>query len=70
MKVLGIILAIVGIVMMVFTGFDFTTEKEVVDVGPVEVNKQEEHSVGWPMYAGGIVAGLGVVLVVVGAKKK
>lgn len=70
MKVLGIILAIVGIAMMVFTGFNFTTEKEVLDVGPVEINKQEEHSVGWPMYAGGIVAGLGVVLAIAGAKKK
>lgn len=70
MKVLGIILAIVGIAMMVFTGFNFTTEKEVLDVGPVEINKQEEYSVGWPMYAGGIVAGLGVVLAIAGAKKK
>lgn len=70
MRVLGIILAILGIGMLVINGFNFTTEKEIVDVGPVEINKQEEHSIGWPMYAGGIVAAAGVILIVAGGKKK
>jgi hypothetical protein len=69
MRITGIILIIVGILMFVFSEVNFTTEKKVVDVGPIEVNKKEDKSIGWPVYAGGIVALLGVVLVIAGSKK-
>ena len=69
MRTTGIILIIVGILMFVFSEINFTTEKKVVDVGPIEVNKKENKSIGWPVYAGGVVALLGVVLVVAGSKK-
>lgn len=69
MKVLGIILIIAGIAMIVFRGFSVQTEKKVVDIGPVEINKKENKWIGWPTYAGGLVAIVGVVLLV-GAKKR
>jgi hypothetical protein len=69
MKVLGIILIIAGIAMILIRGFSVQTEKKVLDVGPVEVNKKENKWVGWPTYAGGIVAVVGVVLVLSGNKK-
>ncbi|GAA0558759.1 hypothetical protein [Chitinophaga japonensis] len=70
MKTLGIILIIAGIAMVVIRGFSVQTEKEVVDIGPLEVNKKENKWVGWPTYAGGIVAVVGVVLLVSGSKKR
>jgi len=69
MKVLGIILIIAGIAMILIRGFSVQTEKKVLDVGPVEVNKKENKWVGWPTYAGGIVAVVGVVLVLSGNKR-
>jgi len=69
MKVLGTILIIAGIAMIIFRGFSVPTEKKVVDIGPVEINKKENKWVGWPTYAGGIVAIVGVVLLVAGKKK-
>mgnify|MGYP001143299520 CR=1 FL=1 len=69
MKVLGIILIIAGIAMILIRGFSVQTEKKVLDVGPVEVNKKENKWVGWPTYAGGIVAVVGVLLVLSGNKK-
>ncbi|MET3879766.1 MULTISPECIES: hypothetical protein [Chitinophaga] len=69
MKVLGIILIIAGIAMILIRGFSFQTEKKVVDIGPVEINKKENRWIGWPTYAGGIVAIVGVVLVVSGKRK-
>ncbi len=69
MRVTGIILLIIGIVMMVINGINWTTEKKVVDLGPLEVNKEQNHSVGWPMYVGGIIAVGGIILVVAGGKK-
>lgn len=69
MKTLGIILVIAGIAMILIRGFSVQTEKKVVDLGPVEVNKKENKWIGWPTYAGGLVAVIGVVLLVGGNKK-
>ena len=69
MKNAGIVLIIVGILMLIFTNVNFTTEKKVVDLGPLEVNKKEKKSIGWPIWVGGVlmVAGIGLV---VGDNKK
>ncbi len=69
MRVLGIILIIAGILMLVFRGFNFTEEKKVVDIGPIEINKKEKKTVGWPVYAGGIALAAGVVVLLAGRKK-
>jgi preprotein translocase subunit SecE len=69
MRATGIVLIIVGILMMIFTGINFTTEKKVVDVGPLEINKKENKRIGWPTYVGGTVTVLGVVVLVAGRKK-
>ena len=69
MRVFGIILTIIGIAMLVFNSINFTTKEKVVDLGPLEVNKEKEHSVGWPVYAGGIVLVAGIALIVAGRKK-
>jgi uncharacterized membrane protein HdeD (DUF308 family) len=69
MKVAGIILIVVGILMFIFRGFSFTKEKEVVDLGPLEINKKEKQSIGWPVYAGGIAVIAGIVMVVADKKR-
>jgi drug/metabolite transporter (DMT)-like permease len=69
MRVAGVVLIIIGVLMLIFNGINFTQKKEVADLGPIEINKTEHKRVGWPMYAGGIVAVVGVVLVVAAKKK-
>ena len=69
MRTLGIILIVVGILMMIFRGVSFTREKEIVDVGPIEINKKEKDSVGWPLYAGAIATVAGVVILIASRKK-
>lgn len=64
MKTFGIILIVVGIAMILIRGFSVVTEEEVVDVGPIEVNKKENKWIGWPTYAGAVIAVVGVVMVV------
>jgi hypothetical protein len=68
MKTAGWILIVIGIVMIVIRGFSIPVEKKVVDVGPIHVNKTEHEWIGWPTYAGGVLAIVGVVLVVSGKK--
>jgi drug/metabolite transporter (DMT)-like permease len=69
MKTFGIILIVAGIAMILFRGFSVQTEKKVVDVGPVEINKKENKWIGWPTYAGALIAIVGVVMVVADKKK-
>lgn len=70
MRIAGIVLIVLGIVMLVFNGINFQTEKKVVDAGPIEINKKENKHIGWPTYAGGAVIVVGVILAVAGNKKK
>lgn len=70
MKGIGIVLIIIGIVMMVFRSINFTQQKKVADIGPLEINKQENHTVNWPLYAGIVVTAAGVVVLLVANKNK
>lgn len=69
MRIVGVVLIVLGIAMMAFNGFNFTTTKKVVDVGPIEINKEESHPVAWPSWTGGIVLAAGIVVVIAGRKK-
>ncbi len=69
MRTIGIVLIIAGILMLVFRGINFTTEKKVVDLGPLEINKKEKQSVNWPLYAGIVVTLAGAVMVIADKKK-
>jgi hypothetical protein len=68
MRNLGIVLIVIGIVMMIFTGFNYVTKKNVVDIGPVEINKSENHPVQWSPIVGGVLLAAGFVLVLTAKK--
>lgn len=70
MKAIGIVLIVAGILMLIFKGFSFTKEKKVLDVGPLEVNKQEQKTVAWPLWAGGIAIVAGAIVLVAGRREK
>lgn len=70
MKVFGTILIIVGIVMLVWTGFSFTRKEKVVDIGSLEISAEKEEQVNWPPYVGGVILIAGVVMLVVGKKRE
>ncbi|MFN2440666.1 MAG: hypothetical protein ABR503_15795 [Chitinophagaceae bacterium] len=69
MKTAGWIMIVIGIVMILIRGFTVPVEKNVVDVGPIEINKTENKWIGWPTYAGAVIAAIGVVLVVAGRRR-
>ena len=70
MRVAGVILMIVGLLMMAFNSINYKTEKNVVDAGPIKINKEENKHIGWPAYAGGIIALVGLGLVFIPNKNK
>jgi hypothetical protein len=68
--VLGIGLAVLGVLALVYQGFNYTRQRTVIDVGPIHATADEQERVSIPPLVGGIVLVAGVVMVLVGAKKK
>ncbi len=61
-KTIGTILMILGIILLVWTGFTYTKKEKVIDAGPIQVTADKEKSVNWPPYVGGVVLIAGVIL--------
>lgn len=69
MKTFGIVLIVIGVITLFWTGFSYTKKEKVVDVGPVEISADKEKTFNWPPYAGGILILGGVVLLLAGKRK-
>jgi hypothetical protein len=64
MKPLGVILVILGVLALVYQGFTYTTQKKVLDVGPIQATKAEHHTVPLPPILGALALIGGVVILV------
>ncbi len=62
MKNVGIVLIVIGIVMMLVTGFNFVTRERVVDVGPVHISANKDNPVQWSPILGGVILAAGIVV--------
>jgi uncharacterized membrane protein len=65
---IGIALIVLGIAMLIWTGFTYTKKEKVVDAGPIQISANKEKSVNWPPYAGGILVVGGIILLVTAKK--
>lgn len=70
MKTIAIIILVLGIVMTVITGFNLVTHKKVVDVGPVEITKEEKTPIYWSPWSGVLLIAVGASLVIYTQKKR
>lgn len=64
MRLLGIVLVILGIVGLTYGGISWTRQEEVLDVGPVELSRQQRETLPITPLAGGLCLAAGVVLLV------
>ncbi|HMD08749.1 MAG TPA: hypothetical protein VKH63_14520 [Candidatus Acidoferrum sp.] len=62
--ILGIALVVIGLLALAYQGFSYTTQKKVVDIGPVQATKEEHHTVPLPPILGALALLSGVVVVV------
>jgi hypothetical protein len=69
MRNFGVVVIVLGILMTTLTGFNIITKKKVVDIGSVEITKDEKTPVYWSPITGGILIVVGAVLVLAGRKK-
>jgi uncharacterized membrane protein HdeD (DUF308 family) len=65
---LGIILVIVGVLALAYQGFTYTTQKKVIDVGPIQATKEERHTVPLPPILGAVTLLAGIVVIASGRR--
>jgi hypothetical protein len=69
MRNLGFVILTIGIVMMLITGFNFVTTKNVANIGPVHINKEENHPLQWSPIVGLVLLATGAVIVLSDRRK-
>jgi hypothetical protein len=62
MKVLGILLLVLGFVALMYSGITYTKREKVVDLGPIQVNKETTKKIPLPPILGGLALVGGIVL--------
>jgi hypothetical protein len=66
---MGIVLVVLGVVMLAYQGFTYTTEEKVLDIGPIKATAEKEKTVPFPPILGATALAAGLVLVVLGSRK-
>jgi len=61
--ILGIALIAIGLLALAYQGFSYTTQKKVVDIGPIQATKEEHHTIPLPPILGALALLSGVVVV-------
>jgi hypothetical protein len=70
MRMAGVLLLVAGLAGLAFGTFQYTRKKDVIDVGPLHVQAKQKQTVTIPPLAAGGVAALGLVLTLVGSRRK
>lgn len=69
-SMLGILLAVLGILALVYQGFSYTRQENVIDVGPIHATRDDTEHIPLPPIVGGLALLGGVALLVMGARQK
>jgi uncharacterized membrane protein HdeD (DUF308 family) len=63
MKVLGILLLVLGLVALLYSGITYTKREKVVDLGPIQVDKETTKTIPLPPIIGAVALVGGILLV-------
>jgi hypothetical protein len=69
MKQIGIILIILGLGLSLFSTYTYFTREKVVDAGPIQVTRDEPHTISWSPIVGVLLIGIGGVVLFQSTRK-
>jgi hypothetical protein len=69
MKRTGLIVLIIGLLITLFTGFNYFTREKVVDIGELEISANKKHAVSWSPYVGVVVMVIGAGMYLTASRK-
>jgi uncharacterized membrane protein len=67
---IGIVLIVFGVVVLAYHGITYTSHKKVIDVGPLQATLETKKTIPLSPTVGGIALAGGIMLVLMGAKKR
>ncbi len=67
-KTVGIISVSIGILMLIYNGYDLMVERKVADLGQVKIYKEQAFTFTWPPFIAVLLL-LGGIAIVVSEKK-
>ena len=68
--IIGIVLALLGALLLAYHGITLTVHEKVFDIGPLQTTFASRKNIPVSPVAGGLMLAGGIVLVIVGAKKR
>jgi len=68
-KTIGLTILIIGLLMSLYTGFNYVTREKVVDIGDIEITADKNHTASWSPFIGIGVMVIGGVVFLYGKKK-
>jgi uncharacterized membrane protein YidH (DUF202 family) len=69
MKPLGIVLVILGVLALIYGGFNYTRERTVIDVGPLKATATEHRTLPISPIVGAVAIVGGLLLIVAQQRK-
>jgi UDP-N-acetylmuramyl pentapeptide phosphotransferase/UDP-N-acetylglucosamine-1-phosphate transferase len=69
MKLAGIVLILIGVLALVYQGFSYTKTEKDAQLGPIQIQHNETHTVPVPPIVGGICIIAGVVALVASGRR-
>lgn len=62
-SLLGLALVALGVLALAYQGISYTTQKKVVDIGPVEATRKEHKTIPLPPIVGVIALAGGILII-------
>lgn len=68
--ILGIALVVLGVIALAYGGITYTKKEKVLDIGPLEATTERRETIPLPPLLGGLSLVGGIVLIVLGARRR
>lgn len=69
LKTVGLVIITIGLLMTLYTGFNYVTKEKVVEIGALEISADKNHTASWSPFIGIGVMVIGGVVFLSGRKK-
>lgn len=70
MKIAAIVLIVFGVFALAYGGITYTREKKVIDLGPIQATEKTHETIPLPPVLGAAAVIGGIVLLVVGSRRR